>query len=823
MFRFAISSRLLTNWQEALEQFCTANQAQGQLYAIGYARQWQLTEVATLNEQRGEILEQLSLARETWQAPSLTVRQSPLETQTLSCCPIWLPDGSLLAALAILHSHAVTDTISAWLSALAGRFSFDLSQDYTPDPAGHTLAGSAASVPTLQEFIDCLEDHTWIKSMDGRYALTNRSVENAWQMTSREIVGKNDFQLFSQERAEKFIATDQRVIATGTQNTVEECSVMDDNNNPTWLETIKSPIRNHCGELIGILGMTRNVTRRKMVETQLSLASTIFNKSQEGMVITNHRAKIIDVNSAFTHITGYTAAEVIGRNPSILRSGHHDDAFYQELWHQLESNGQWKGEFINRKKDGSIYPQLATISAVMDDKSQLVNYICVFEDITLRKAHEEKLQRMAFYDPLTNLPNRTHLISLLEQHIESGHKHQSTFATLFLDIDHFKHINDSMGHFCGDQLLSDLAQRLQHQLDLTAHIARIGGDEFVVILPDIRDDEHLLSIVNDILCVFQQPFELHNQESLRVSTSIGISLYPRDGLDSETLLKNADTAMYLAKKNGRNGYAFYSPDLTDKSVSHVRLQSALHEAIDKHELYLVYQPQYHLDDNRLIGLEALLRWDNPELGSVSPADFIPLAEKTGLIQVIGPWVMEQACRQGKQWLDQGIEFGRIAINVSALQLQKVGFIDRLKQILDKTQFPAKHLDLEITESFLLNDPRLAIESLNQLRELGAEISLDDFGTGYSSLSYLKGLPINKLKVDRSFVSDVPSNSDSNAIVNAIIAMGKTLSLKVVAEGVETDEQIDYLKEKGCLYGQGYRFSRPQRAEELIGHTLKPRN
>lgn len=359
--------------------------------------------------------------------------------------------------------------------------------------------------------------------MDGLYSMTNRSVENAWQKTNSEIIGKDDFALFSHERAEKFIEADNLVVATGTLNIVEECRQIDENNNPTWLETIKSPVRDNDGNLIGILGMTRNITRRKMVETQLSLASKIFNNSQEGMVITDRNANIIDVNTAFTQITGYRSEEVIGKNPRILRSGHHDQGFYKQLWHQLETKGQWKGEFINRKKDGSIYPQLATISAVMDDKNHLINYICVFEDISVRKAHEEKLQRMAFYDPLTNLPNRTHLLSLLEQHIETGHKNQQTFATLFLDIDHFKHINDSMGHFCGDQLLSKLAIRLQDILHLNAHVARIGGDEFVIILPDVHSDVALLETVGDILSVFQQPFDLANHDSLRVSTSIGIA------------------------------------------------------------------------------------------------------------------------------------------------------------------------------------------------------------------------------------------------------------------------------------------------------------
>ncbi|MGR5133308.1 sensor domain-containing protein [Vibrio alfacsensis] len=814
MFRFAVSSDLLSTWKHALHHFCGRFQAQGLLFAHDYTHQWQFSEISTTDIHQEDIVALLQSMTKQFKAPSLTVERINFSGQTLSFCPIWQPNGTLFAAIALVHNNEHSTEVAIDLSALCGRISFDIGVIFFQEQQRHQPPKDL-TLPSLQEFIDGLNDHTWIKSIDGRYIMTNRTVEDAWKIKSSEIIGKTDFELYPQRRAQQFIDADQIVVKTGKQNIVEECSLVDDSQHPLWLETIKSPIRNQAGELIGILGMTRNVTRRKTVENQLSLASTIFNHSHEGMMITDRTANILEINGAFTHITGYSAEETIGKKPNFLRSGHHDDRFYQDLWHQLETKGQWKGEFVNRRKDGSVYPQLATISAVVDDSSHLVNYICIFEDISVRKAHEEKLQRMAFFDPLTSLPNRTQLISLLEQHIESGQKHQQPFATLFLDIDHFKHINDSMGHFYGDQLLTKLAERLQEVLHLDAHVARIGGDEFVIILPNITSNSQLINTVGDILNLFNRPFKINQNESLRVSTSIGIACYPQDGQESETLLKNADTAMYLAKKNGRNGYAFYSPDLTDKSISHVRLQSALHEAIEKNELYLVYQPQYQLTNNTVIGVEALLRWNHPELGQVSPADFIPIAEKTGLIQTIGPWVMREACRQGKIWLDEGIDFGKMAINVSALQLQKAGFISRLKSILEQTEFPANRVDLEITESFLLSDPLHAIESLNQLRALGVEISLDDFGTGYSSLSYLKGLPINKLKVDRSFVSDVPSNSDSNAIVNAIIAMGKTLSLKVVAEGIETEAQAQYLCERGCLYGQGYRFSAPVLPDKLF--------
>ncbi|PCD89488.1 GGDEF domain-containing protein [Vibrio mediterranei] len=673
---------------------------------------------------------------------------------------------------------------------------------------------SSKQIPTLQQFIDALDDHVWVKDADRKYIAVNKSVESAWNMPRSDIFGKTDFDLFAKSRSEHYQKADDRVIDSGVQETVEECASRDAYGHDVWLETIKSPIQQPDGELIGVIGMTRNVTRRKQVEVRLSITSEIFNNFQEGMMITDQNGKILDVNSAFSEVTGYQAIEVIGKTPRFLQSGHHDAQFYQNLWQQLSETGLWKGEFINRKKDGSIYPQMATISTINDDGNSLLHYICVFEDISKQKAHEEKLRKMAFFDPLTNLPNRSHLTSILEQSIEGGQRHSEQFATLFLDLDHFKHINDSKGHLYGDRLLSQVADRLADVLHHRASIGRIGGDEFVIILTDYDSEAQLLDTIDETLGVFNRPFELDSQESLRVSGSIGVALYPQDGQNSETLLKNADTAMYLAKKNGRNGYAFYSPDLTYSSVLHVRVQSALHDAVEKQQLSLVYQPQYDLTNNTLIGVEALLRWNHPELGVIAPAQFIPIAEKTGLIQRIGAWVIREACEQGRRWLDQGIEFGKIAVNVSGLQLQHPNFVTKLKQKLLDTNFPAERLEIEITESFLLIDHQLAVDTLNQIRELGIEISLDDFGTGYSSLSYLKGLPISKLKIDRSFICDVPDENDSNAIVQAIIVMGETLSLKIVAEGVENGDQVEYLRSHGCEYGQGYVFSKPVTADQL---------
>lgn len=625
--------------------------------------------------------------------------------------------------------------------------------------------------------------------------------------------------MFDDELARKFISADQWVIDNKTQLVVEECSSTDNDQSEVWLETIKAPIYSEDGQLLGTMGMTRNVTRRRQLENQLNLTTQIFNHSREGVMITDDKANVIDVNAAFTAITGYQADEVIGRNPRILRSGHHDDAFYQAIWHNLSQNKSWKGEFLNRRKDGSLYPQLSTITPVFDDHQQVKNYLCVFEDISLRKAHEAKLEQMAYFDPLTELPNRTNLLQEIAHQIKRYDITKLNFATLFLDIDHFKHINDSFGHYYGDQVLVELANRLKLCLKETDHIARIGGDEFVVLLTELPPEQSLVPILDNIFSVFERYFDF-GEESLRLSTSIGIANYPQDGQTPEALLKNADTAMYLAKKNGRNGYAFYSPELTDVAISRVRLQSALYQGVELKQFSLVYQPQFNLHNQTLLGFEALIRWHHPQLGLVSPDEFIPMAEKTGAIQSIGEWVLRTACQQAKQWLDAGYPLDKLAVNVSAIQLKQSNFIEMLTRILSEYQLPAHKLEIEITEGFLIENKQQAIHDLQQIAELGVGIALDDFGTGYSSLSYLKGLPLQKLKIDRSFINDIPDDKESNAIVSAILAMGNSLSLIVTAEGIEDEKQMSYLDQIGCHFGQGYYLGRPLSVEDATNLLKK---
>jgi diguanylate cyclase (GGDEF)-like protein/PAS domain S-box-containing protein len=563
---------------------------------------------------------------------------------------------------------------------------------------------------------------------------------------------------------------------------------------------------------------------RSITEQRLRQSATVFQSSLEGVMITDADNYILDVNQAFEQITGYTRNEVIGHRPDMLRSGRHDREFYQQMWRSLEEAGQWRGEIWNRRKNGVVYPEWLNISCIRDNTGNPMNYVAVFSDITSIKRSEEELDHMAHHDPLTDLPNRLLFNSRLEQAIKHAKRNNSGFAVLFIDLDRFKNINDSLGHKAGDELLQQLALRIRDKVRLDDTVARISGDEFVVLLEDVMNAESTAVAIEKISSVFADSFLLEGHE-IRITASIGIALYPTDGENVSTLLRNADAAMYRAKDEGRNTYQFYTKEMTSNAFERVVIENALRMALERNEFHLVYQPQMQMDTLEMIGLEALIRWTHPELGEVSPSMFIPLAEDNGLIHDIGSWVLETACIQGRQWLDQGYRFGRISVNVARPQLQHSNFVERVKKTLEKTHFPADRLELEVTESYIMQNTEHAIEQLEALRILGLSLAIDDFGTGYSSMSYLKLLPIQKLKIDQSFVRDIPYDSNDMAISEAVIALGKALGLNVIAEGVETNEQARFLLEKGCHEGQGYLYCKPQPPETIassyfIGQPMK---
>ncbi|MET0048942.1 MAG: EAL domain-containing protein [Sedimenticola sp.] len=554
------------------------------------------------------------------------------------------------------------------------------------------------------------------------------------------------------------------------------------------------------------------IERSRSVD-KLRQSATIYQSTLEGVIITDADSKIVDVNNAFENITGYTREEVIGQNPRILQSDRHDSDFYYQLWHSLSASGQWRGEIWNRRKNGEIFPEWLNISSISDSKGKVTNYIGVFSDITSIKRSEEKLDHLAHHDPLTDLPNRLLFNSHLEQTIKHARRNNSVFAVLFMDLDRFKNINDSLGHKAGDQLLQQLAIRLKDTVRVDDIVARISGDEFVILLEDIGNAENTAIAVEKIMTIFNQPFELDKHE-IRVTSSVGITLYPDNGDNVSSLLRNADAAMYRAKDEGRNTYQFYNQEMTNIAFERILMENALRVALNEHEFHLLYQPQVIMETGELIGAEALIRWHHPEIGEVLPSKFIPLAEENGLIHDIGIWVVETACCQGKRWLDEGFDFGRISVNIARPQLQHSDFVESIKEMLARIRFPANKLELEITESFIMQNTEQAIQQLDALRILGVRISIDDFGTGYSSMSYLKLLPIDKLKIDQSFVRDIPHDPNDMAITEAVIALGKALDLQVIAEGVETEQQASFLIEKGCLQAQGYLFGHPVSESEL---------
>ncbi|MGX9461904.1 putative bifunctional diguanylate cyclase/phosphodiesterase [Shewanella sp. A14] len=666
----------------------------------------------------------------------------------------------------------------------------------------------------LQSFIDAFDEHIWVKDINGRYVACNKSVELSWQKSKDQIIGKADIDLFDQRTVEEFIAGDELAFNAGSAIVVSEHEEEDIHFNKVWLETIKSPIRNAQGQLSGVLGMTRNIAKHKEAEEQLILAANVFQNAVEGVVITDCDGNITEINQAFIDITGYSREEVLGQNPRMLSSGRHPKNFFERMWNTLLVQGKWHGEIWNRRKHGDIFPQAITISAVFNKHNIIQYYVAVFADISVQKQNEEKLKNLAYFDPLTQLPNRMQFMSLLEQGVNQAHRTKNHLAILFLDIDFFKHINDSLGHVIGDEILVELAKRLSYVLSDFDVLARLSGDEFSVMLPSLMGSDSVTSSVNRIRSVFEQPFLLDKSQSVRLTASMGVAIFPDDGDDHDSLLRNADAAMHRAKLDGRNNYAFYTESMTQKAVQQLKLQTALHQALANQDFYLVYQPQLTLSDLTPCGFEALIRWHDPVFGHISPGDFIPLAEKIGLIWDIGLWVLKTACLQGVEWLTQGKTFERISVNVASLQLQRNDFVDKVRSTLLETGLPARYLELEVTESCMMNDPDAIIRDLKLLGAMGISLSIDDFGTGYSSLNYLKKLPIDKLKIDQSFVRDIPRDPNNTAIAKAVIVLGHALNLQIIAEGVETVEQANFLRMNGCDLAQGYLYSKPRLPAEL---------
>jgi len=565
--------------------------------------------------------------------------------------------------------------------------------------------------------------------------------------------------------------------------------------------------------LLRFMRVDLSLRQQREDHERLRLAAAVFDSTLEGVVVTDAQGQIVHVNRAFMEITGYQLDEVLGLNPNKFKSGRHGPEFYRQMYRSILSAGQWSGEIWNRRKSGEIYPQWQSIRSVKDNGGAIKHFVAVFSDITAIKRSEHELQQLAHYDPLTGLPNRLLFTDRTAQALSYARSSKHGCALLLIDLDHFKNINDSLGHNVGDEVLKAVAQRIQSLFDTEITVARLGGDEFGLLVENCQQVVQAAGYAQRILDGFKTPFVLENQQ-LFISASVGISLFPSDASSAQQLLRNADSALFKAKSDGREAYALYTEELTAHAQQRVELASELRRAIEQHELRVFYQPIHNLQDSRILGVEALVRWQHPVRGLVPPGEFIPIAEQIGLIADIDAWVLRTSCQQMCDWLTAGVDISFVAVNVSS-RLFSSGQLDvQVAHVLRETGLDPARLELEVTESAVMQDPEQAIEQLHRLRELGLSLAIDDFGTGYSSLLRLKRMPVQKLKIDQGFVAGLPSDEDDIAIVRAIIVLAKSMGMRVLAEGIEHADQAGFLRDSGCQLGQGYWFARPMPAEQI---------
>jgi diguanylate cyclase (GGDEF)-like protein/PAS domain S-box-containing protein len=623
-----------------------------------------------------------------------------------------------------------------------------------------------------------------------------------------------------------------------------------------WVDTTITPIVNECGVIENFLSLQTNVTALtngetghsdteakdadcstsftevvsddKQEDNQYHLAEMVLAQTPEAVMITDTQLKIIKINTAFTKTTGYSEVEIIGQHPRILSSKRHGRAFYQGMWQSLDTYGQWQGEIWNRRKNGNVYPEWLNINSVKNDEGVITYYAGIFSDISHHHNVRQKLHDLAYYDALTGLPNRELFQNRLHEAIKLAQRTNKKLAVMFLDLDNFKNINDSLGHLAGDQLLRRVASALSDCIRSTDTVARFGGDEFMVMLVDLEQPRDIRNLADKILSAMEKPIELEDGNVLYISSSIGISVYPDDGLDAESLLKNADTAMYRAKDSGKKTFKFYTAEMSLHFNERLRIEHELRKAIDSGDLSVVYQPQVDAANGKILGFEALARWYHLEKGWVSPMVFIPIAEEAGLIVKIGDWILQEACEQLKKWqLSYSTEL-TMSVNLSGVQIRADNLVEKVLSVMNACAIKPGSLELELTETSLMANTDSTINTLAELSLKGVKIAIDDFGTGYSSLSYLKRFNIDKIKIDKAFINDITIDKNDAAIVKTIISMAHNMEMKIIAEGVETEEQLKFLIREGCHEVQGFYFCSPQSPSIISsilmsGGYIKPTN
>ena len=787
----------------------------------------------------------------------------------------------------------------------------------------------------LRTLIQTLPDLVWLKDPEGVYLGCNRKFERFFGAKEEEIIGKTDYDFVEKEIADSFRENDKLAMAlSGLSINEEEIDYADDGHREK-IEVIKTPMYDVNGELVGILGVGRDISDRKRLEKALQegletyqtaintpamgfwavnvhgrlmevndayvrqsgysreellqmhiqdleskqmpdeikaniatlseagsgrfrtkhrrkdgtiwplevvttfsqiqggrffafleditdkieqerlleLSSLVIETMSQAVVVTDANNDIISINPAVTRISGYSIEEVRGKNPRIFASGRHDQAFYAQMWETINTKGFWEGEIWDRRKNGEVYPKWLNVNVINDSEGIADRYFSVFSDITERKKTEETIWKQANFDPLTGVANRILFQNRLQQALNDRSRNGAKLAVIFFDLDHFKDINDTLGHAAGDEVLVQVTKRLKERSRKSDLVARLGGDEFTLLITDFREPEQIGSLAEGILNMLKEAIPTKDTE-VHVGASIGIALYPDDGTTSEELVKSADLAMYQAKKNGKNNFQFFRPEMNDKAKYRLTMIQELHNAFENKVFQLYYQPKIRLADLKVVGMEALIRWPKKDGQMVFPDEFIPCAEETGLIIPIGSWVLAEACHQVKYWNQRFGTRLKVAVNLSARQFNVKTLLGDILEVLKEKILLSDFLELEITESILMDDVEEAIRLMTSIRENGISIAIDDFGTGYSSLSYLKRFPITTLKIDKSFVCNLTEDSEDASIVASTITLAKSLGLDVVAEGVETAEQLQFLKDNECDYVQGYHIAKPMPAEEF---------
>ena len=664
----------------------------------------------------------------------------------------------------------------------------------------------------METLINTLPDPVWLKDTNGVFMTANRAFERLIGRPFRDIEGKTDYDLCPADLAGFFQQKDREAIAAAKPQANEEWLTDAESGQAVLLETTKVALPGVDGSPIGVLGIAHNITERKQAEENLNLMSKVFFNSGEAILISDANNRILAVNREFTKLTGYEQWEVIGKDPKLLSCGNTPREVYEEMWRTLNENDHWQGEMWDRRKTGEPYPKRLSISVVRDSEGKIINYIGSFEDITDRKAAEDQIRYLAHHDALTGLPNRFSLHDRIEQSMAFARRFDKTLAVMLIDLDRFKTINDTLGHNAGDQLLIQVARRLEGSVRESDIVARIGGDEFIVVLTGVETSADVEEVAGKIIKCIAAPYRIAGHE-LRTTPSLGICLYPGDANEFSELIKHADIAMYHAKSEGRGLFKFYTAAMQEAVNQRATVENELETALEEGQFQLHYQPQVDHQANRVVGVEALLRWQHPVRGMIAPCDFIPLAEETRLIIPLGRWVLEEACRQLKRWHDAGLTDLHMSVNLSAVQLQEQTLPLTVRKTIQQAGLAPDYLHLEITESMAMRNPEDNIVMMKALADIGVKLAMDDFGTGYSSLAYLKLFPIDTIKIDRSFVKDIEIDDNDAAICEMTMLLAHKLGMHVIAEGVETDQQLAFLSDIGCQCFQGYRYSKPLPADQ----------